>query len=178
MQAEALSALLYQLFDPSSHADQKQHAEQQLNAFANSTEGLDWALACVQSTNADPQQQFFAATVLEGAVARRWNQLPPAHQATLQNCLWTRVIQSSTYSLPHFVTSKLRVALAQLVCINWHLQFWTDLQTSLNNAATAEAGVRLIGAILEQIHSMAQGTTTALSGKVRRKKHQIEFSLF
>jgi hypothetical protein len=167
MQAEALSALLYQLYDPACPADQKHHTEQQLNAFSNSVEGLDWALICVQSQNIDAQQQFFAASILEGAVARRWNQLPPANQTTLQNCLWMHVTQSSTSLLPHFVTSKLRAALAQLACINWQLQFWTDLQESLNSAATAEAGMRLIGATLEQLHSMAQGTTSALSGKVR-----------
>ncbi|KAL4527441.1 hypothetical protein Ndes2526B_g08872 [Nannochloris sp. 'desiccata'] len=166
MQAEALSAFLYQLYDPACPADQKHHTEQQLNAFFNSSEGLDWALTCVQSPNADPQQQFFASSVLEGAVARRWDQLPPAHQTTLQNCLWMHVTQASSSSLPHFVTSKLRAALAQLACINWQLQFWTDLQASLNIAATAEAGVRLIGATLEQLHSMAQGITSALSGKV------------
>jgi hypothetical protein len=59
-------------FNPNvQNADQKAVAEQQLNAFFNSIEGLDWALTCVQSPNADPQQQFFAASVLEGAVARR-----------------------------------------------------------------------------------------------------------
>jgi hypothetical protein len=166
MQAEALSALLCHVFDPTCPGNQKQHAEQQLQAFSNSVEGLEWALTCVQSSNADPQHQFFAASVLEGAVARRWNRLPSAHQATLQNVLWVHATQQSTYPLPQFVTSKLRAALAQLACINWQLQFWTDLQACLNNPTTAEASVRLLGATLEQLHSMAQGTTSELSGKV------------
>jgi Importin-beta N-terminal domain len=175
MQAEALGALLYQLYDPACPAAQKHQAEQHLNALSNSVEGLEWAITCVQSPNMDPQQQFFAASVLEGAVARRWSQLPPTHQATLQNCLWMHVTQPSNHALPHFVISKLRAALAQLACINWQLQFWTDLQSCLNNAATAEAGVRLIGVTLEQLHSMAQGTTSALSGKVRNVLQEKDF---
>ena len=178
MQAEALIAFLGQLYDPASPAAQKHHAEQQLNAFSNSLEGVEWALACVQSPNADPQLQFFAASVLEAAVSRLWAKLTPSHQATLQNCLWQHVIHSSNYSLPQFVTSKLRAALAQLACINWQLQFWEELHASLNSPTTAEPGVRLIGAILEQLNSMASGTTIALCGKVKTKKIIALFLLF
>ena len=172
MPTETVSALLAAVYDPACGLDHKRTAEQQLNAFSKTTEALEWAHGAIQSPNVDPQQHFFAASVLEAAAIQRWHHLPPQHQAALRSCLWLGAIQPAAH-LPPFAVAKLRAGFAYLACADWQLKFWDDINqacSTTTDGTSTEAAIRLIAATLEQLYSMAQGTTVGLNGKVNNGK--------
>ena len=175
MLLDSVGALLGLIYNPTCNSDRKRAAEQQLDAFSKTLQGIEWAVNTVQTPSTDAQEQFFAASLLQTTVARRWHLLSPAYQEGLRNCLWTAAMQPS-HIYPSFVTAKLIAALAQLACIDWQQQFWDQLQACFADGARAEAGVRILTATLEQLFSMSQGTTVALCGKVCT--HSLTYSFY
>jgi hypothetical protein len=145
--------------------DQQRSAEAQLKRFASTPEGLSWAVSSLRSATLDGHALFFAASVLESAVARRWAALPPDHSAAVHQCLWLGAT-SPPPSQPLYVTAKLTAALAHLACISWQLQFWAEVQACLAEGQRTAAGIRLLDATLETLHSLAQATSVGLRGKV------------
>ena len=164
---DVIRSLLGELSDPMSGGDRRQLAEAQLKAFSRSDQGLQWALNATANPAQDPQLQFYAASVLEAAVApQRWPLLSPAAQAAVRAFLWEASTAPSE-GMPAFITAKLTAALAGLACVEWRPQLWADLQVALGDAGRARAGVRVLLATVEQLHDAAQATAVGLRGKVR-----------
>ncbi|PRW61041.1 Tubulin-folding cofactor B [Chlorella sorokiniana] len=164
---DRLNALLAAAHDP-VHPGRAQ-AEAELQQLQRDPEALDWALSALQAPPGAPLDaaiRFYACSVAEAAVARRWVRLPADQQAAVRTALWQAAVDPAA---PHFQRSKLAAALAHAAALDaadaWP-QFLSNLSACLADEARREAGVDLLGTAVEHFHSLAQATSVGLRGKV------------
>jgi hypothetical protein len=113
----SLQAALTQFFDPSTGAEQKRQIETQLCAFKSDV-GAWKHVFHFFSNSSDPNLLWYAASVWEEQVDKRWSTMSVNEHQQIREFLHQYLVARFA-SLPKFVSTKVAVVLVNIAKVDW-----------------------------------------------------------
>jgi hypothetical protein len=146
----SLQGALTQFFDAATGAEQKRQIETQLCAFKQDP-GAWKHVFHFFSNSSDANLLWYAASVWEEQVDKRWSAMAPQEQQQMRDFLHQYLV-ARFVSLPKFVSTKVAVVLVNIAKLDWPERYTNFLTQVVACMPTVPSlGLTLLHTLLEEL---------------------------